>query len=133
MGHDEHRAVFRVLLHVHKGLFVVVRANKLNVPDDRVNNLVHWQNVLDPLRLGVEISLLEAHDDLDYLFVRSMDIDVVAKERLSQPNVQSPFDDHLRDLFGDRPQERNDFSLDHVGFSLEGLFKGEKDILMAFA
>jgi len=103
LGHDEHRAVFRVLLHVHKGFFVVVRANKLNVPDDRVNNLVYWQNVLDPLRLGVEIGLLEAYDDLDYLFVRSMDIYVVAEERLSQPNVQSPFDDHLRDLFGDRP------------------------------
>ena len=103
LGHHEHRVVLRVLLHIYKGLFVVVGTHKLNVSNDCVNHLVNRQNVFNPLRLGVEISLLKAYYDLDNLFVRSMDIDILAKERFSQPNVQGSLDNHLRDLFSDRP------------------------------
>lgn len=87
-----------------------------------VDDLINWQDEVDLVRLLVVDSLVHANQNLNEFFIASIYVNV-SQRRFLQPYVDGTINKLIRDLLGNRSQDRDDLPLDDVDLQLQVVFK----------
>jgi hypothetical protein len=87
-----------------------------------VDYLINWKDEVNLVRLLVVDGLVYANQNLNEFFIATIYVDV-SKRRLLQPYVDGAVNKLIRDLLGNRPQDRDDLSLDGIDLQLQVVFK----------
>ena len=87
-----------------------------------VDDLINWQDEVDLVRLLVVDSLVYANQNLNEFFIASIYVNV-SQRRFLQPYVDGTINKLIRDLLGNRSQDRDDLPLDDVYLQLQVVFK----------
>ena len=121
---------FVLLIGVYQSwlLLTVVVFGLFDVLVDRQNHLLNGHDVFQLIALQV-IDLVHAHNHLDQLFIAPIDVHI-PKVLLFQPHVKGSFDKLIRNLFGNRSQQFNDFLLNGIRELLEAFFQSLNFLLL---
>lgn len=87
-----------------------------------VDDLINWQDEVDLVRLLVVDSLVYANHNLNEFFIATIYVNV-SQRRFLQPYVDGTINKLIRDLLGNRSQDRDDLPLDDVDLQLQVVFK----------
>lgn len=87
-----------------------------------VDDLINWQDEVDLVRLLVVDSLVYANQNLNEFFIATIYVNV-SKRRFLQPYVDGTVNKLIRDLLGNRSQDRDDLPLDDVDLQLQVVFE----------
>ena len=87
-----------------------------------VDDLINWQDEVDLVRLLVVDSLVYANQNLNEFFIATIYVNV-SQRRFLQPYVDGTINKLIRDLLGNRSQDRDDLPLNDVDLQLQVVFK----------
>lgn len=87
-----------------------------------VDDLINWQDEVDLVRLLVVDSLVYANQNLNEFFIAAIYVNV-SQRRFLQPYVDGTINKLIRDLLGNRSQDRDDLPLNDVDLQLQVVFK----------